>query len=174
MSEDESKREPSDEGERDEDSEDRSMIFARRKMLVSAALAGVAMSTAGCDQLKRAIGIGADPQPCLSPPEPPPQVCLAYRPTEPQACLSVPIQPQVCLSPRVEEPPPDAGGAAVDPLSGMRDPNAMPCLAAMDPRRDPPRPRVCLSRVPSRPRACLGATQSDNMFKDTNESDDES
>jgi hypothetical protein len=152
MSEDESKREPSDEGERDEDSEDRSMIFARRKMLVSAALAGVAMSTAGCDQLERAIGIGANPQPCLSTAEPPPQPCLAVR---------------------VEEPRPDAAGAAVDPRSGMRDPNAMPCLSAVDPHREPPRPRVCL-RVPSRPRACLGATQSDNMFKDTNEPDDES
>lgn len=175
MSEDESKRdERAKDGaasaQHEDDAEDRESIFARRKLLVSAALAGVAMSTAGCDQLKRAIGIESNPQPCLSPPPPPPQVCLSFRPPEPQACLSVPIEPQVCLSPRIpEEITPDAGAELGVP-GNIRPPGAQPCLAPVRGYRDPP--RTCLSV--SRSHACLSVHAPDDSNLKRVDDDDES
>lgn len=129
--------------------EDRDVILARRKLLVSAALACIAVPAEGCDWLQEKFG--ARSQPCLSPP---PQVCLAAQIIEgdsgvaaqptaclqiaPQACLMV-TAPQPCLSTppesclRVARPPPDD------------DTSPQPCLSR-------PIPRTCLSirRAPNK------------------------
>jgi hypothetical protein len=47
----------------DADTEDRALILARRGMLIASALAGLAVTTEGCDALERRVS----PQPCLSP-----------------------------------------------------------------------------------------------------------
>ncbi|MBL8682632.1 MAG: hypothetical protein JNK05_25920 [Myxococcales bacterium] len=125
----------SNDGRDDErEDEDRDVILARRKLLVSAALAGVALPAEACDWLEEKFR--ARSQPCLSPPVAP-NVCLAA---------------QVCLSIAVDEG--DSGIAA----------QSQPCLSvAPEPCLSPPAPRVCLRMVtPSTPRpvptVCLSRT----------------
>ncbi len=135
---------PNDRDEHDEHhDEDRDAIFARRKLLVSAALVGMTLPAEGCDWLQEKFG--ARSAPCLTAPIP--QVCLALPVDrgdvmlQPQACLNV--APQPCLA-----PPPSV-------CLSMRP---APCLRVASPRdTDEAQPRPCLSRPA--PRTCLSQTR---------------
>lgn len=116
MVDDESPKSGNDPSDRDE-SEDREIILARRRMLIATAMTGLAVTAEGCDWL--ASKLGRTP----------------FTPGAPSACLNV-AAPTVCLqvvAPTVD----DAGAAAVPCLSTTVTP--MPCLS-----EQPTTPTVCL------------------------------
>jgi hypothetical protein len=119
---------------------DRAAILARRQRFIAFALSGLA-STA-CDK--------PAPQPCLSPPQPPPTSAVTASSSTPQPCLSPPPLP-----------PPDAGPPA-SPDSSPPEPDSSapmpprPCLKVAPPPPDPrPSPQPCLRVRPSQPQPCL-------------------
>jgi len=151
---DEDPKRDEDATEEDREQEDRAVIFARRRLLVTTAMAGIATSVEACDWLHEKL---AGSSPCLQVTRPSvclsaPSVCLEIAPaTPPQPCLT----PQACL--RVIRVPEDAA-AAMPCLSEARveppadRPQAPPRRGPPPrPRRPPPRP--CLEMAS--PHVCL-------------------
>lgn len=149
--------EPSSDG--DERDEDRAQILERRRRLIASALAGIAMSSEGCERI---ASIAA---PCLAPVAVDsgvaPTVCLAYMPpTEgaPQPCLAQRVTPQPCLTPMNVAPDVQPADATT---TAQRDSTPRPCLSVRPP--PPPRPRVCLS---ARMRPCLNMYSQESSLKE--------
>lgn len=117
MVDDESPKFGNDPSDRDE-SEDREIILARRRMLIATAMTGLAVTAEGCDWL--ASKLGRTP----------------FTPGAPSACLNV-AAPTVCLQvpATIAE---DAGPAAIPCLSTTVAP--MPCLS----EQPSTTPTVCL------------------------------
>lgn len=118
---------------------DRDEILARRRRLVTSALAGIAMSS--CDKLPR-------PFVCLSPVVPAARVDAGAPTVEanPNPCLAVAIDQPEDAS--VDAAASDADATAVDAEADAR-------AARTDARRTPERARERIPRTTAPPRACL-------------------
>ncbi|MFO0556439.1 MAG: hypothetical protein U0269_00330 [Polyangiales bacterium] len=101
-----------------EESEDRAVILARRRMLIASAMTGLAVAAEGCDWL--ASKLGRNPN----------------GPSGPEPCLNVAVRPTVCL--QVVAPIEDAAVVPVACLSTVVTPQ--PCLS----ERPTPQPHACL------------------------------